>query len=60
MSENSTNAEDKKIDSIITLNPLEEQLGQPVSTSYITTTNVTTSKTNNTFSKKLQYNYFIK
>jgi hypothetical protein len=35
------------------LNALEEQLGQPVSTSYITTTNVTTSKTNNTLFKKL-------
>jgi hypothetical protein len=53
MSENNTNAEAKKTDSVMYLNALEEQLGQPVSTSYITTTNVTTSKTNNTFSKKL-------
>jgi hypothetical protein len=57
MSENNTNAETKKIDSIISLNTLEEQIGQPVSASYITTTNVTTSKTNNTFSKKLFLEY---
>jgi hypothetical protein len=55
MSENNINAEAKKTDSIMYLNALEEQLGQPVSTSYIT--NVTTSKTNNTFSKKLFLEY---